>query len=111
MRAEAEANGAPPEYIAQLDELANGGDGDCVVWPENWESVIMFLGLHSCWRKQYLDMAGQIVWEGFYWSDVTALLREMQPKRKQRRALIEDLRIMESAALEALNQPTKKQDM
>lgn len=48
-------------------------------------------------------MAGQIVWEGFYWGDVTALLRELQPKRKQRRILIEDLRIMESAALEILN--------
>lgn len=69
--------------------------------------MLAFIGLHACWRKQYLDMAGQIVWEGFYWGDVIALLREMQPKRKRRRALIEDLRVMETAALEVLNKPTK----
>lgn len=103
MRAEAEANGAPPEYIAKLDELEHGSDEDCAVWPENWESVLTFLGFHSCWRKQYLDMAGQIVWEGFYWCDVTALLNEIQPKRRRRRELIDDLRVMEAAALEILN--------
>lgn len=82
-------------------------DGDCEVWLENWDTVLAFLNLQTCWRKQYLDMAGQIIWEGFYWSDVTALLQELYPKRKQRSDIVEGLRIMESAALEMLNKPNK----
>ena len=107
MRAQALADGAPPEYLDAIDAMADGDEGDCEVWPENWDAVLAFLGLQTCWRRQYLDMAGQIVWEGLGWGDVTALLRETHPQRSERRTLIEDLRVMETAALELLNKPTK----
>lgn len=92
--------------MAQLDALQDD-DGDCEIWPENWDTVLAFLNLQTCWRKQYLDMVGQIVWEGFYWADIAALLQEIYPKRKRRREIVEGLRIMESAALEILNKPKK----
>jgi hypothetical protein len=65
------------------------------VWPENWDTVEMFLRLQTQWR---IGMGGPI---GLDYSAVEWLLRLYEVK--DQRALLEDLQIMEGAALAAMN--------
>ena len=65
------------------------------MWPENWDTVEMFLRLQTQWR---IGMGGPI---GLDYSAVEWLLRLYEVK--DQRALLEDLQIMEGAALAAMN--------
>ncbi|WP_374537180.1 DUF1799 domain-containing protein [Chitinimonas taiwanensis] len=71
------------------------------VWPECWRAVQIFLDLGTQWIRTYLP--GVMVWECLPLERVLPLLRELEPKRKHRLQLIEDLQTMERIALQALN--------
>lgn len=58
--------------------------------------------LSSQWSKAY-TFTGQIIWECLPNDRVLPLLREIEPKRKRRLALMHDIKTMESAALRELS--------
>lgn len=68
---------------------------DFEVWPENWEAIEMWLRMQTQWRTS----AGGAV--GLDYS-VLAWLFKMYPVEDPR-ALLEDLQIMEGAALVAMH--------
>lgn len=65
------------------------------VWPENWETFVLFTRLETQWRED--SMSGKRL--GLDYAGVEALLRlHRVPKRA---AVFEDLCAMERAALKA----------
>ncbi|GAA5231746.1 hypothetical protein GCM10025795_02320 [Verticiella sediminum] len=91
--------GAPPEVLEQVRRSAGSSGGDFEVWPDNWESVSWFCDVvGTSWR--YIGGMGPVQRTGLDYTAVTALLRELVPKKRRRRELLEDLRLMERAALE-----------
>lgn len=68
------------------------------VWTENWEAVQLFTRLSTQWR--YGGMGGVI---GLDYAAVEAAMRMIRIKPDQRSALLEDLQVMEGAALGVMN--------
>lgn len=66
------------------------------VWEENWPAVELFLRCQTQWRT---SMAGAI---GLDYGAVEWLLRLYEVK--DQRSVLEDLQVMEAAALNVLNQ-------
>ena len=71
------------------------------VWPENWEVVEMFMRLQTQWH--YSGM-GQMT--GLNYASVEALLRIY--RKKKPRELLDDLQVMELAALRVVREQEKK---
>jgi hypothetical protein len=69
---------------------------DCEVWPENWPAVEMFLRCQTQWRT---TMNGLL---GLDYGAVAWILRLYEVEDP--RALLEDLQVMEAAALMILNE-------
>lgn len=94
--------GAPDEVLEHVKAkaAAGAGEGDFVVWRDNWESVTWLCDrLGTCWRwVSGMEKSRRI---GLDYSAVVALMRELVPKRKKRQALLDDLQVMERAALDA----------
>lgn len=91
------------QAFGELDEVDESDDEEeFVVWAENSRAVDVFLMLSSQWEKFY-TFTGQIIWECLPNDRVLPLLRELEPKRKRRLALMQDIKTMESAALRELN--------
>lgn len=91
------------QAFGELDEAEEPDDEEeFVVWQENSRALDVFLMLSSQWSRFY-TFSGQIVWECLPYDRVMALLRELEPKRKRRMALLQDIRTMESAAMRELN--------
>lgn len=67
------------------------------VWPENWETVQAFLALSTQWRVN--AFTGKFL--GLIYSSVESTLRMM--KIDNTPEVFHGLRVMEAAALEALN--------
>jgi hypothetical protein len=65
------------------------------VWEENWPAVEMFLRCQTQWRS---SMAGLL---GLDYGAVAWLLRLYEVE--DQRAVLEDLQVMEAAAMSALN--------
>jgi hypothetical protein len=81
---DAEAMGIPaPEPLASGDLFE--------VWPENWEAVLMWCRVQTQWRTS----AGGVI--GLDYSAVAWLFKMYAVEDP--RALLEDLQVMESAAL------------
>lgn len=70
-------------------------EGDFEVWEENWPAVEMFVRAQTQWRT---SMSGLI---GLDYGAVAWLLRLYAVKNQ--RALLEDLQVMEVAALAIIN--------
>ena len=68
---------------------------DCEVWEENWPAVEMFLRVQTQWRT---TMKGLL---GLDYQAVAWLLRLYEVEDP--RALLEDLQVMEAAALITIN--------
>jgi len=68
---------------------------DCEVWEENWPAVEMFLRVQTQWRT---TMNGLL---GLDYGAVAWLLRLYEVEDP--RALLEDLQVMEAAALITIN--------
>lgn len=67
---------------------------DFEVWPENWDAVVMFLRISTQWRT---SMGGPI---GLDYGALEWLFRLYEVKEP--RSLLEDLQVMEGAALTAM---------
>lgn len=70
--------------------------GDCEVWEENWPVLEMFLRCQTQWRT---TMGGLL---GLDYGAVAWILRLYEVE--DQRAMLENLQIMESAAMAVLNE-------
>lgn len=95
------AFGAPLEEIEQareqIGQTATPESGPAfAVHTDNWPAVMAFCALGARW--QYAGIAGQRT--GLDWAGVEAWI-DRHARRRQRRALSNDLQTMERAALHA----------
>ncbi len=81
------------------DLQGDDNDEDFAVWPENWQTVRIFLSLSRCWRQD--GMSGQFF--GIPRADIESTLTMWNVRRTQKRAILDNLVVMEGAALEVLN--------
>ena len=82
-----------------LDDVA---EEDCNVWPENWQSVQVFIAMQTQWRWSN----GHRV--GLNYSILPEIWKRTGTRKKERNAIFRDLQMMEYAALEELNRQRKK---
>ena len=101
------AFGAPEEVIGEtLDAETDDGD-DCLVWEDNWDTLMVWLALQTQWRREIPAMSGQMIWHGLDYPATESTLRMMGHWKKSAE-IFEGLRIMEATALPILNKPSKK---
>ena len=74
------------------------------VWPENAQTLQVFLALDRCWRID--GMSGQCL--GLDRSAIESTLRLLQIHRRQHRKILLDLLLMEQAVLEVLEREQKR---
>ena len=72
---------------------------DFEVWPDNWPAVEMFLRCQTQWRP---TMSGVV---GLDYTAVLAVFRLYEVEDQQ--AVLEDLQVMEAAAVKILNKGSK----
>lgn len=90
------------EHSFGPDETEEQEQGEAFpVWPENEAALRWFIKLEKQWRL-LLGMGG-LVYQGLRYDIALLLLREAGLKRKARNAVMDDLRLMEDAALPLLN--------
>lgn len=87
--------GAPAEVIAAARELKQLDEKPFEVWPENWETVIMFSRLSTQWNINYSTVIG------LNYPAVFEMMRFY--KVEDQEEVFEGIRIMELAALKVLN--------
>lgn len=87
------AFGAPSEVVEGVE--SGEGDGSFEVWPENWPALLLFMDVQTQWNTD----SGAFV--GLRYEAVEAVMRIR--RMKDRDALLDDLRVMEYAALEVMN--------
>ena len=78
-----------------LPELPPAPDEDFGIWPENWSAVEMFLRVQTQWRT---TTSGVI---GLDYAAVRWLFKLYDVEEP--RALLEDLQVMEAAAMSVIN--------
>jgi hypothetical protein len=79
------------------------GDATYEVWEENWETVMMFLRMHTQWNTTmagYLGLKYDVLLMPGGLFDLYCI--------KDRAAMLEDLQVMESAALSELSKSEDK---
>lgn len=78
----------------------------CEVWPECWEAVSFFVALETQWRW----VSGMAVARvGLDYTAVEALMRLRAVPRASRAELLEDLRVMERAALAVWSERARRE--
>lgn len=75
------------------------GAEDVAVWPENWPAVELFGALQTQWT---VAPSGSLV--GLRYEALPLLFSLHGLRRRQRRQIFEDLRTMETAVLNALQE-------
>lgn len=86
------------EYDDEGDEEEDADlehDGLFAVWPENWESVMLFAACWGQWHVVPIGMGG-IWYEGLDHSKVRDTMAMMKVKNEA--AALQDLRLMEAEA-------------
>lgn len=68
------------------------------VWPENWDSVQVFISLGTQWT---VGPGGPI---GLVYASLPVVLRRWRIPLDRRDAVFDDLQVMEGAALEEMRQ-------
>lgn len=78
---------------------------DLRVSPRYWPAAQVFLLLGGQWRREYINAGDRIVtqWIGLDFSAAAGPIAALALPAHEQLELYEDLRIMESAALEVLN--------
>lgn len=71
------------------------------VWPENWETWTVFLGLSNPWR--YLSGMGGAVIVGLDATEVLSSLELQGIKKKRRPKIFEGLKVIADTAIPILN--------
>jgi hypothetical protein len=100
------AFGAPEEVIHDTLESQVEDDGQCQVWEENWDTLMVFLALQTQWRREIPAMSGQMIWHGLRYTEAEVVIR-MMGHQQQQKDIFDGLRVMESTALPILNKPSK----
>ncbi len=71
-------------------------DGDFAVWPENWAVVMVFKHMMTQWIMAF---SGPV---GLNYGSLSSVYSVLGVKRKERRDIFPDFRLMERAALECM---------
>lgn len=90
-------SGAPKDVIELAITNMSFADDDCMVWQENWESVMLFLTLSTQWI--IAPMGGAV---GINYVAVESVMNLNNIKNKDRQSLFNDIRIMESSAIRVM---------
>lgn len=92
--------GVRPEDFDSDDE-GSFGMIDCIIWPENWPSYLVFSNMGSQWR---IGMNGA---SGLDYNVLSEIWRRLKVPFNTRDDIFQDIRLMESTALEQMreNQP------
>ncbi|MEW6479781.1 MAG: DUF1799 domain-containing protein [Pseudomonadota bacterium] len=72
-------------------------DDDYGVWPENWPAVVVFMQLRTQWR---ISFAGAT---GLDYGVLYPLLDRVTTDPDEWQQLLDDVRVLESAALDVMN--------
>lgn len=91
--------GAPQEIIDEYNQADHENMDTFLVWPGNWEAVMLFLSCNTQWRFSPSDRL-----YGMDYTSVESVMRIRRIKPADRSAMLDDLRVMESAALEAMHE-------
>lgn len=102
MLAALKAAGAPQEVLDACRPAASSPSEDIEIWPENVESVEAFLDLATCWSWLCAGFS-QPTRVGIPASEIHATLSLRGVRRKARKAIASDIRLMENAALAQLS--------
>ncbi|WP_293006869.1 DUF1799 domain-containing protein [Nitrosomonas sp.] len=73
------------------------GADDCEVWEENWESVTLFLAMNTQWI-----ISADVGYVGINYVALESSMKMSGTKKKKRAVIFDDVRLMESIALEVL---------
>lgn len=94
---------APEDVIESARARFEGSiSEDCEVWPENWQSLELFVALGTQWN---VSAMGHYL--GINYPAVDAIMNILAVPKKQKPDLFSDLQIMERAALEYINRDKK----
>jgi len=85
-----------------LPEKPKEEEKGCVVWEENWQTVLMFLRMQTQWAVSMSGYVG-LKYEVLLGAGGLFDLYNV----KDRREMLEDLKIMEAVALTELNKDSK----
>lgn len=69
---------------------------DFSIWPENWTTVMVFKHMMTQW---IMGFSGPV---GLLYGSLPSVYSALGVKRKERRDIFPDLRLMERAALECM---------
>jgi len=81
-----------------LPEKPEEKEDGCIVWEENWETVLMFLRMQTQWMVSFGGVTGlkyEVLLSAGGLFDIYNV--------ENRREMLEDLKIMEAAALTEMN--------
>ena len=84
--------------LPEKPEVDTEENGQCIVWEENWETVLMFLRMQTQWSMSFGGVVGlkyEVLLSAGGLFDIYNV--------ENRREMLEDLKIMESAALTEMN--------
>ena len=84
--------------LPEKPEVDSEENGKCIVWEENWETVLMFLRMQTQWSMSFGGVVGlkyEVLLSAGGLFDIYNV--------ENRREMLEDLKIMESAALTEMN--------
>ena len=97
------AAGAPPDVIERTLARESEAEHDVLeIWPEHWNTVMVFLALSTQWKREIPAMSGTMIWHGLDYAAIEPVIRLMG-FWKERAEIFSGLQIMEHAALQALN--------
>lgn len=77
-----------------------------VVWPENRESVQVFLAMRHQWR-----VGGMGSYTGMDFGQLDRFLRSLRIRRRNHKRVFMDLLILEDAALAEIHKPDENKSM
>lgn len=93
---EARKRGIPVAFLEEAE-----GFGDCLVYPDNWPTVMIFRDMSTQWR---VGMSGPV---GLDYNVLQMIFRLRAVPRDERTEIFDGLQTMESAALEAIAERRK----
>ena len=93
------AAGAPAEVIDAAEQTASQQEGNFQVWPENWETLLVFLAVETQWRESEGMAGGRLL--GINYPALESAMRLMRIKDKSE--MFERVRMMEREAIKYLN--------
>ncbi len=95
------AFGATPEVLAEAKSaLVGRRSAPLRIWPAHWDAWVVFRSQ----RTQWLVHIGQrgLLWQGLNYQRLESTVRLLRIKKKHRRELFGQIRVMEAAAVSEL---------